>query len=168
MKSQMSRLGFWPLTTKNPSHQLQLIDEPVTHAGWSLILSSSNHFSQCWPLVIYEWIFSIRVQFCIILTHSVFFPFPYSYPVISQTHPCTQPTAPLTHALFSLMPLVKSSEAVTNQCQVDMPICQWQPLCRWQTGCRKRSSRCRREGSIKGGLIIVKRRPGDDRMCLFF
>ncbi len=153
MKSQMCRLGYWPLTTKNPSHQLQLIDQPVTHAGRSLILSSSNSLSVGYLLYVNGflnssplshhfdalWILSISL-------HNV--KLPYLYPVIYQTHPRTQPTAPLTHAPFSLVPLVSSPEAATNQCQVDMPTCQWQPLCRWQTGWRKRRSRCRREGSI--------------------
>ena len=61
--------------------------------------------------------------------HSVNFPF--SYPVISQIHPrtITQPTAALTHALFTHLPLAKSPEASTNQCQAAMPTCQFQLLC---------------------------------------
>lgn len=114
IKSQMPRLGYWPLTTKNPSHQLWLIiDQAVTQACRSLM---------CPPLILLFFrgkSFFTQVHCYIILTritlrvpsisvHNV--NLPYSYPVISQTHlrTSTRPKQPHSPMPFSHIPPVRS------------------------------------------------------------
>lgn len=124
IKSQMPRLGYWPLTTKNPSHQLWLIiDQAVTQACRSLM---------CPPLILLFFrgkSFFTQVHCYIILTHHT----PSSFHFCAQcepsllvpcnfpnppTHKYSTETAPLPHAVFSYT----TSEIPTNQCQVDMPL----------------------------------------------